>query len=71
MYSANVKDCENADRWLEAPPPLCINIGFGLRKIQFGTSDFEIFYEKDSSSNILIVSVLWERTWKESNIHMV
>ena len=32
---------------------------------------FEIFYEKDSSSNILIVSVLWERTWKESNIHMV
>ena len=31
MYSANVKDSENADRWLAAnPPPLHINIGFGL-----------------------------------------
>jgi len=41
--------------------------------MQLGTSysNFEIFYEKDSSSNILIVSVLWERTWKESNIQMV
>ena len=31
MYSANVKDSENVDDWLSYPPPLYINIGFGLK----------------------------------------